>query len=121
MLKFKTYCATLVAVLLMSQAMVANAQLPDFTGLVEAASPAVVNISTRQKVPQRLLRLRCRAAALSVQCFIAPLSILCDAGIVICSLRTVASTSEVLPSSKLMLMGTRSPSFSSLFISISMM
>jgi DNA-binding transcriptional regulator YhcF (GntR family) len=72
-------------------------------------------------VPQRLLRLRRRAAALSVQCFIAPLSILCDAGIVICSLRTVASTSEVLPSSKLMLMGTRSPSFSSLFISISMM
>ena len=55
MLKFKTYCATLVAVLLMSQAMVANAQLPDFTGLVEAASPAVVNISTRQKVPQRAM------------------------------------------------------------------
>lgn len=55
MLKFKTYCATLVAVLLMSQALVANAQLPDFTGLVEAASPAVVNISTRQKVPQRAM------------------------------------------------------------------
>ena len=55
MLKFKTYCATLVAVLLMSQAMVANAQLPDFTGLVEDASPAVVNISTRQKVPQRAM------------------------------------------------------------------
>ena len=53
MLKFKTYRATLVAVLLMSQALVAHAQLPDFTGLVEAASPAVVNISTRQKVPQR--------------------------------------------------------------------
>lgn len=55
MLKFKTYRATLVAVLLMSQALVANAQLPDFTGLVEAASPAVVNISTRQKVPQRAM------------------------------------------------------------------
>lgn len=55
MLKFKTYRATLVAVLLMSQALVAHAQLPDFTGLVEAASPAVVNISTRQKVPQRAL------------------------------------------------------------------
>lgn len=55
MLKFKTYRATLVAVLLMSQALVAHAQLPDFTGLVEAASPAVVNISTRQKVAQRAM------------------------------------------------------------------
>lgn len=55
MLKFKTYRATLVAVLLMSQALVVHAQLPDFTGLVEAASPAVVNISTRQKVPQRAM------------------------------------------------------------------
>ena len=55
MLKFKTYRATLVAVLLMSQTLVAHAQLPDFTGLVEAASPAVVNISTRQKVPQRAM------------------------------------------------------------------
>ena len=53
MLKFKTYRATLLAVLLMSQALAARAQLPDFTGLVEAASPAVVNISTRQKVAQR--------------------------------------------------------------------
>ena len=55
MLKFKSYRTTLLAVLLMSQALVARAQLPDFTGLVEAASPAVVNISTRQKVPQRAL------------------------------------------------------------------
>lgn len=55
MLKFKTYRATLVVVLLMSQALVAHAQLPDFTGLVEAASPAVVNISTRQKVAQRAM------------------------------------------------------------------
>ena len=31
----------------------ANAQLPDFTPLVENASPAVVNISTKQKVPAR--------------------------------------------------------------------
>ena len=42
MLKFKTYCATLVAVLLMSQALVVHAQLPDFTGLVEAASTSPV-------------------------------------------------------------------------------
>lgn len=34
-------------------AAVANAQLPDFTPLVENASPAVVNISTKQKVPAR--------------------------------------------------------------------
>lgn len=32
---------------------VALAQLPDFTALVEEASPAVVNISTRQTVPRR--------------------------------------------------------------------
>src|SRR5690554_639533 len=31
----------------------ATAQLPDFTDLVEEASPAVVNISTRQNVPAR--------------------------------------------------------------------
>src|SRR5690606_41928207 len=31
----------------------APAQLPDFTDLVEAASPAGVNISTRQNVPAR--------------------------------------------------------------------
>ena len=53
MLKLKTYSAALLAVLLMSQTLLAHAQLPDFTGLVEAASPAVVNISTRQKVPSR--------------------------------------------------------------------
>ncbi|HYQ40218.1 MAG TPA: DegQ family serine endoprotease [Pseudomonas sp.] len=41
----------LVAVLAMTQVLVANAQLPEFTGLVEQASPAVVNISTRQTVP----------------------------------------------------------------------
>ncbi len=37
----------------LGQAAVANAQLPDFTPLVENASPAVVNISTKQKVPAR--------------------------------------------------------------------
>lgn len=31
----------------------ANAQLPDFRPLVENASPAVINISTKQKVPAR--------------------------------------------------------------------
>lgn len=53
MLKLKAYGAALLAALLMSQTLLAHAQLPDFTGLVEAASPAVVNISTRQKVPSR--------------------------------------------------------------------
>lgn len=35
------------------QVAVVNAQLPDFTPLVESASPAVVNISTKQNVPAR--------------------------------------------------------------------
>jgi serine protease Do len=39
--------------LLMGQALVVQASLPDFTELVEQASPAVVNISTRQKMPDR--------------------------------------------------------------------
>ncbi|SHL64217.1 DegQ family serine endoprotease [Phytopseudomonas punonensis] len=47
----KNYAAALFAVFLMGQSVAAHAQLPDFTPLVEAASPAVVNISTRQKVP----------------------------------------------------------------------
>ncbi|HEX5844250.1 MAG TPA: DegQ family serine endoprotease [Pseudomonas sp.] len=37
----------------MGQTMLAQANLPDFTELVEQASPAVVNISTRQKMPER--------------------------------------------------------------------
>jgi serine protease Do len=37
----------------LGQAVVAQAQLPDFTELVEEAAPAVVNISTRQKIPAR--------------------------------------------------------------------
>jgi len=50
---FKSYLSGVAALLLMSQALVAKAELPDFTGLVEAASPAVVNISTTQKLPDR--------------------------------------------------------------------
>ncbi|MNZ59505.1 putative periplasmic serine endoprotease DegP-like precursor [compost metagenome] len=42
---------SLAAVLAMAQVMVAHAQLPEFTELVEQASPAVVNISTRQTLP----------------------------------------------------------------------
>jgi serine protease Do len=42
-------------VLLLGQALVAHAELPEFTKLVEEASPAVVNISTRQKVPDRTM------------------------------------------------------------------
>lgn len=49
----KTCLSALAAVLLLSQALAARAELPDFTELVEAASPAVVNISTRQKLPAR--------------------------------------------------------------------
>lgn len=49
----KTYSCAVAAVLLMSQALLARAELPDFTKMVEDASPAVVNISTRQKIPQR--------------------------------------------------------------------
>jgi serine protease Do len=50
----KSCFAGLFAVLLYGQAMLAHANLPDFTGLVEQASPAVVNISTRQKAPERV-------------------------------------------------------------------
>jgi len=43
------------AVLMLGQVVTAQAQeaLPDFTTLVEQASPAVVNISTKQKLPDR--------------------------------------------------------------------
>ncbi|WP_339462951.1 DegQ family serine endoprotease [Pseudomonas sp. EA_105y_Pfl2_R69] len=50
----KTSFTALCALLLMGQALVAQANLPDFTELVEQASPAVVNISTRQKMPERV-------------------------------------------------------------------
>lgn len=47
-------CFVLAALMLfLSHVAVAQAQLPDFTPLVESASPAVVNISTKQKVPAR--------------------------------------------------------------------
>lgn len=47
-------CFAFVAALFcLGQVAVANAQLPDFTPLVENASPAVVNISTKQNVPVR--------------------------------------------------------------------
>ncbi|MBB6342132.1 serine protease Do [Pseudomonas fluvialis] len=49
---FKSCSAVLAALLMLSQVLVARAELPDFTELVEQASPAVVNISTRQKVAQ---------------------------------------------------------------------
>lgn len=46
--------AVVFAVVILGQAVSAHAELPDFTPLVEQASPAVVNISTRQKVPDRV-------------------------------------------------------------------
>lgn len=52
MRNFKHYTAALMGLWLMGLTAMARADLPDFTGLVEAASPAVVNISTRQKIPE---------------------------------------------------------------------
>ncbi|MBU2330686.1 MAG: DegQ family serine endoprotease [Gammaproteobacteria bacterium] len=47
-------CFAFVAgLVLLGHAVVAQAELPDFTPLVESASPAVVNISTKQKVQSR--------------------------------------------------------------------
>lgn len=43
--------AFIVALVLLVQAAAVNAQLPDFKTLVESASPAVVNISTKQNAP----------------------------------------------------------------------
>ena len=43
----------LAAIMLLGHVATAQAQLPDFTPLVESASPAVVNISTKQKAPAR--------------------------------------------------------------------
>ncbi len=43
----------LLGVFMLGQAAIASAELPDFTDLVEQASPAVVNISTRQRMPDR--------------------------------------------------------------------
>ncbi|SDR98652.1 serine protease Do [Pseudomonas asplenii] len=50
----KSYLSIFATVLLLGQAVTAQAaDLPDFTQLVEQASPAVVNISTTQKLPDR--------------------------------------------------------------------
>ena len=53
--RLKSYLPIFAAVLMLGQAVpvMAQAQLPDFTQLVEQASPAVVNISTTQKLPER--------------------------------------------------------------------
>lgn len=50
----KVILPLLAAALLWGQSLLVHASLPDFTALVEEASPAVVNISTRQKVPERV-------------------------------------------------------------------
>jgi serine protease Do len=49
----KNFLAVVAGVALFGQAVVAQAELPDFTPLVEDASPAVVNISTKQSKPVR--------------------------------------------------------------------
>ncbi|MBX8543101.1 DegQ family serine endoprotease [Pseudomonas cichorii] len=52
--RLKSYVSLIAVVMMLGQVAVAQAEdLPDFTGLVEQASPAVVNISTRQKMPDR--------------------------------------------------------------------
>ncbi|HSX69397.1 MAG TPA: DegQ family serine endoprotease [Pseudomonas sp.] len=53
MLSLKSSLSGLCALLLLGQMSLARAELPEFTELVEEASPAVVNISTRQNMPQR--------------------------------------------------------------------
>ncbi|WP_342649524.1 DegQ family serine endoprotease [Pseudomonas sp. REB1044] len=53
--RMKSYLSMFAAVLMLGQVLTAQAEeaLPDFTTLVEQASPAVVNISTKQKLPDR--------------------------------------------------------------------
>lgn len=53
--RLKTYLSMFAAVLMLGQVLTVQAEeaLPDFTTLVEQASPAVVNISTKQKLPDR--------------------------------------------------------------------
>ncbi|NBA95402.1 Do family serine endopeptidase [Pseudomonas sp. R5(2019)] len=52
--RLKSYLTLFAALLMLGQVVTAQAEaLPDFTTLVEQASPAVVNISTRQKLPER--------------------------------------------------------------------
>ena len=50
MSKMKTCIAAVFSVFLLSSNVTLAKELPDFTQLVEQSSPAVVNISTRQKV-----------------------------------------------------------------------
>ncbi|QHG63556.1 DegQ family serine endoprotease [Pseudomonas putida] len=54
--RLKSYLTMFAAVLMLGQVLSAQADeaLPDFTTLVEQASPAVVNISTKQKLPNRV-------------------------------------------------------------------
>nr|WP_028698133.1 DegQ family serine endoprotease [Pseudomonas monteilii] len=53
--RLKSYLMMFAAVLMLGQVLTAQAEeaLPDFTTLVEQASPAGVNISTKQKLPER--------------------------------------------------------------------
>ncbi len=52
--RLKSCLSIIATVLVLGQAVTAQAvELPDFTQLVEQASPAVVNISTTQKLPDR--------------------------------------------------------------------
>ncbi|TXH92520.1 MAG: Do family serine endopeptidase, partial [Pseudomonas sp.] len=53
MLSLKSSLSGVFALLLLGQVALVRAELPEFTELVEEASPAVVNISTRQNLPQR--------------------------------------------------------------------
>ena len=53
MRSLKSSFSGLCALLLLGQVSLAQAELPEFIELVQDASPAVVNISTRQKLPQR--------------------------------------------------------------------
>ncbi len=54
MLSLKSGLSAFLTLFLLGQTLAAHAELPDFTTLVEAAAPAVVNISTTQKVPDRV-------------------------------------------------------------------
>ena len=58
MKKLRSLVPYLLAFMLMGPLMSAHAELPDFTALVEQATPAVVNISTRQKMPERSAQLQ---------------------------------------------------------------
>ncbi len=53
MIPRKNFLAVVAGLALFGQTLIAHADLPDFTPLVEDASPAVVNISTKQNQPAR--------------------------------------------------------------------